>query len=328
MVRCNKRHQLMKGLGMLNQDIASLKSNVEALEAQAQTKTAMILNNLGLGHLFVPANEMTFGRGLWFECKGIMQGKQVSAAILSTGDELYLLATQDEIRLVERLNHPNIVRCINFTYRAIDEVVMVTEYFADENLFSLIRNYAAINRPTGFGKDKTKIAAQIADALAYSHSLSPPGIHGDLNPSHVLVTEALDVMLKGFGSHRDPIGRFGAPCPLFYAPEVIMFEARDERADVFSFGLLLSYLDQHTLPYADAPDPRNPHKFALDAMSTAIKVAKGQIQPTFSSTGQSEVADLGRACTAFKPEDRPSAAKAAAVLRSILDRQLRQTHKL
>lgn len=315
-VRCNKRRQMVKNLDLMKQHIGKVKADVGTLEAQARTTAALLLRDAGLLSLLVAKDEVMFGRKLWFGYKGVWKGMQVSLREVYA-DQSCLPAAHDEIKLTARLSHSNIVRCIGYTWREQYAVFMITEYVG-EHLPSLIRKYIANKHPIGFDLNKTKIALQIADALMHAHSLSPPGVHGNLKPTNVRVTEALEVKLTGFGSYREGIGRVAVRPPMFDAPEVLKGKAIDERADMFSFGMLLSYLDQQAIPYANVPHPQYPTKPARGMWLVGM-IIRRRVQPTFSSGGQTEMAALGRACTNFNADDRPSAAEVAAILRATLN---------
>ncbi|GLD93813.1 hypothetical protein PINS_up002418 [Pythium insidiosum] len=101
---------------------------------------------------------------------------------------------------------------------------------------------------------KTTIALHIAEALTYLHSLSPKVIHRDLKSKNVLLNADMEAKLSDFGISRER--RFeethmtaGIGTSFWIAPEVLLGRDYDERADIFSFGVVLSELDTEDYPY-------------------------------------------------------------------------------
>lgn len=80
------------------------------------------------------------------------------------------------------------------------------------------------------------------------------------------------------------------------APEVMRAEQYDEKADIFSFGVLLSELDTHALPYSHT---------GLAYVYLFKQIADGNAKVQFSSGPESEAAGLGRrASQLIRPADR------------------------
>ncbi|KAG6576358.1 TKL protein kinase [Phytophthora cinnamomi] len=120
--------------------------------------------------------------------------------------------------------------------------------------------------------------------------------------------------MTGFGISREQLDRTmtaGVGPLRWMAPEVMLGEINDDKADVFSFGVLLSELDMHSLQYAFVKMKGLAVSCCRD---TAIlqKVAMGILAVEFSSSGPSSIAmaELGEACVSVNPNERPSEAEA------------------
>jgi len=76
-----------------------------------------------------------------------------------------------------------------------------------------------------------------------SLSITPRALRSDLKPDNVLVTEFLSAKVSDFGTSRakaeNDATMTAVGTPLFCAPEVVRGDSYDEKADVYSFGMLL-----------------------------------------------------------------------------------------
>ena len=97
-----------------------------------------------------------------------------------------LLRFKKEAELLESLDHPNVLKFIDFQEKE-GRVYIVTEYVQGKNLKELIKEKSLSV------KDKAEIIRQIADALDYVHSGGI--IHRDIKPSNVMVTEDFQVKI-------------------------------------------------------------------------------------------------------------------------------------
>ncbi|POM59167.1 TKL/DRK protein kinase, partial [Phytophthora palmivora] len=146
-----------------------------------------------------------------------------------------------EIKLMASLDHPCIVQLV--------------EFMDGGDLRALLASYDKKHNPVGFDDSKVKIALHVAHALTYLHSLNPVVIHRDLKSRNILLTVDLDAKLTDFGVSRERVDHTmtaGVGTSLWMAPEVLMGERYDDKADVFSFGVVLSELDLQVLPYSHA----------------------------------------------------------------------------
>ena len=79
------------------------------------------------------------------------------------------------------------------------------------------------------------------------------------------------------------------------APEVIRGKEYTEKADVFSFGIILWEIATRQPPY------RN-----LTAVQVGMQVAHNRLRPSIPRNTPSEFADLMRECWDQDPKSRPS----------------------
>jgi serine/threonine protein kinase len=152
-----------------------------------------------------------------------------------------------EARAVSALNHPNIITIYDIDAAdGVDFIAM--EYVAGETLAQLI--------PPG-GMDPAlavRLGAQIADALAAAHQSGI--VHRDLKPSNIMVNEHGRVKVLDFGLAKLIAPQSGEGDPTrtaatetqdgtilgtvaYMAPEQAEGKRVDQRADIFSFGVVL-----------------------------------------------------------------------------------------
>ncbi|ETL78545.1 TKL protein kinase [Phytophthora nicotianae P10297] len=216
-----------------------------------------------------------------------------------------------ETKVMAKLEHPCIVNFIGIAWESLSSISCVTEYLVGGDLRALLNHFLDNHtRPRGFDHDKVKIAMDIAHGLTYLHSMEPNILHRDLKSRNVLLTSQLNAKLTDFGVSRertDDLMTNAVGTSLWMAPEVMMGGHYDGKADVYSFGVLLSELDTHFMPYANVRNPsgRKPTEAAILQM-----VAVGNLQVEFSRDCPVELLTLAHACISVEPDDRPTAAEA------------------
>lgn len=147
-----------------------------------------------------------------------------------------------EIRTLGRIRHPNLVTLIGY-HASEDEMFLIYNYFPEGNLETLIHS----ERGRRMNWDmRYRIALDLALALAYLHDECVPRVlHRDIKPNNVLLDHNLIAHLSDFGLARllgdtethattDVAGTFG-----YVAPEYAMTCRLSDKADVYSYGVLL-----------------------------------------------------------------------------------------
>lgn len=231
-----------------------------------------------------------------------------------------------EVKMMAALDHPCIVRFVGVAWDSLFDLCVLSEFMQGGDLRGMLSHYHAQGRSVGFDTDKLRIAYNIANALTYLHSMSPPIIHRDLKSKNVLLSEQLSAKLTDFGVSRERAENtmtVGIGTSLWMAPEVMMGDRYDEKADVFSFGVVLSELDSNDLPYAGAykgsgSGSSGSSSRRLPMQRVLQMVVIGKLQVAFSSGCPSGVVELALECTSLDPSARPTAAIALYRLQTIL----------
>ncbi|RLN20161.1 hypothetical protein BBJ28_00015130 [Nothophytophthora sp. Chile5] len=251
----------------------------------------------------------------------------------------WLVGFMDEIRISASLDHPKIVRFLGVTWSSLLDISMVIEYMPHGDLSSALQKQ--LQRETrderardgyswfhsvGDGdnlKCKSLIALDIAEAMVYLHSFESPIIHRDLKPKNVLLSDTWEAKLTDFGISRErsedqtmtaEIGTIS-----WIAPEVLRGEQYSEKADVYSFGVILTELDTCRRPYSDGlPDDDNrggSNKHSNTRI--AVLVSAGSLKPNVHADCPRSVRQLVDKCLSYDPEDRPSALQIHYELRNL-----------
>ncbi len=156
----------------------------------------------------------------------------------------------DEARICTVLDHPNIVRVIDFGEDQA-ELFMAMEYIEGPSCARLLRTVAAkgIRFPPTIA---LTIFQGILSALAYAHEAldaegRPLGIvHRDVSPGNILISLDGRVMLTDFGIVRsDFVARRTYPGELkgkigYMSPEQVVGAEVDPRSDLFTLAIVLA----------------------------------------------------------------------------------------
>ncbi|KAK1931056.1 putative tyrosine-protein kinase [Phytophthora citrophthora] len=231
-----------------------------------------------------------------------------------------------EAKMTATMDHPNVVSFVGVAWDALSDICVVLEFMDGGDLRELLDQYETKHEPVGFNRQKVSIALQVCHALAYLHSLMPPVVHRDLKSRNILLNRSMGAKLTDFGISKERLDQTltaGVGTSLWMAPEVMLGEWYDDKADIFSFGVVLSELDVHTLPYANTKrNSRDQYGRQLPDAALLQQVASGKVQVEFSSANPLSIIQLGYACVAIDPSLRPSAAEVLYRLQSILAKEL------
>ncbi|RLN58452.1 hypothetical protein BBJ28_00006018 [Nothophytophthora sp. Chile5] len=232
------------------------------------------------------------------------------------GDLRCLEYFSKEIRLASSLEHPNIVRFVGVSWRSLTELCMISEYLPHGDL----AHYLATprSRDLTWKQEKISLAVGIGNALVYLHSLAPVIIHRDLKSLNVLLGEDFEAKLSDFGLSRERTFEetmtSGVGTLLWTAPEILRGDRYSEKADIYSFGVVLSELDTCLPPYKlneeFARGGRNKHVELLPM------IRNGQITPRFRPSVPPGILALAQLCLDQDPNKRPNAMQIVYILQS------------
>jgi serine/threonine-protein kinase len=176
-------------------------------------------------------------------------------------DERVALMFVDEARMAASLHHRNIVQIIDFDLFD-GGAFLVCEHVEGCDLRTMLRQLRAPPRYD----IAVAVIAELATGLDAAHeATSADGtslglVHRDVSPSNVLLGVHGEVKITDFGvakarsrSYHTVSGSIKGKAP-YMAPEQILGEPLDRRADIFSLGILLFELTTRTRLYSAHPN--------------------------------------------------------------------------
>ena len=147
-----------------------------------------------------------------------------------------------------RLNHPGIATIYELRRHHDDELLMVMEFVRGETLQTLSERLGPLEPPQA-----AHVCILILDALAHAHRAGV--IHRDLKPANVMMTHTGVVKVMDFGiarmlgaEHFTHAG-YMMGTPAYMAPEQVLGQDIDGRADLYSVGVLFYRLLSRELPF-------------------------------------------------------------------------------
>jgi serine/threonine protein kinase len=202
----------------------------------------VILDRLGSGSM-----------GRVFKAHHLMLDRVVALKIIApeiVTNERVVARFQREMKLVGRLDHPNVVRA--YDADQINKVLyIVMEYVAGESLGVRLRQ--GVIPPA----EMISYAAQAAQGLAHAHAQGI--VHRDVKPSNLLVTEDRKVKVLDLGlgvlMEADELSTFATADGIavgtidYMSPEQASGNEVDGRSDLFSLGCATYHLMTGKLPF-------------------------------------------------------------------------------
>jgi serine/threonine-protein kinase len=197
------------------------------------------------------------GMGVVYKALDQELGEPIAVKILRpealSADPAALERLKSEIRLARRISHRNVVRTHDFG--EVDGIYFITmEYVAGTSLEALIEKHGRLPVPATLA-----IAKQLCRALEVAHE---QGImHRDIKPQNVMVAADGLVKVMDFGVARlvrrtSGVTRVGmvVGTPEYMAPEQLLSEDIDARADIYAAGIVLYECLTGRRPFeADSP---------------------------------------------------------------------------
>ena len=217
-----------------------------------------------------------------------------------------------------KLIHPHIVQFLGVYFLPGSRVPMLIL----EKMDTSLRHYLEKHTKENFVlPDKIYVLRQVAQALCYLHSRSPPLVHHDLSPNNVLLNEvSLQAKVTDFGMTRamDPskMTRKSSAkgTQAFMPPEALHSPPKyDEKLDVFSYGNVILTTVIH-----DWPEPGPPNKYEGDKLMGLTEFQRReQFLNRFNQIENNLFLPIVSSCLENRPHQRPSSFHLVTRMREI-----------
>src|SRR5262245_49772772 len=252
--------------------------------------------------------------GRVYKAHHLMMDRIVALKIIApeiASNERVVARFQREMKLVGRLDHPNVVRA--FDADQIHKVLyIVMEYVPGKSLAELFKK-----GPIGPG-DMINYAAQSALGLAHAHEQGI--VHRDIKPSNILLTDDRRIKILDLGlgvlMEADNASTFATADGIavgtvdYMSPEQACGREVDGRSDLYGLGCCMYHLMTGKLPFPGATP--------IERLGKRISGRHVPITEHVPDLPTSFVRVLDR-LLAHKPHERyATAAETAEVLQSLI----------
>eukprot|EP00261_Vitis_vinifera_P031002 XP_019072245.1 PREDICTED: serine/threonine-protein kinase STY8 isoform X2 [Vitis vinifera] len=237
--------------------------------------------------------------------RGVYLGQDVAVKILrsehlneSLEDEF-----EQEVAILREVQHRNVVRFIGACTRS-PHLCIVTEYMPGGSLYDYLhKNHNVLKLP-----QLLKFAIDVCKGMGYLHQNNI--IHRDLKTANLLMDTHNVVKVADFGVARfqNQEGVMTAETGTYrwMAPEVINHLPYDQKADVFSFAIVLWELTTAKIPYDN-----------MTPLQAALGVRQG-LRPDLPENTHPKLVDMMQRCWEAVPGNRPSFSEITVELEELL----------
>eukprot|EP00172_Hildenbrandia_rubra_P001221 Plantae.Rhodophyta-Hildenbrandia_rubra.ctg17685.p1 GENE.Plantae.Rhodophyta-Hildenbrandia_rubra.ctg17685~~Plantae.Rhodophyta-Hildenbrandia_rubra.ctg17685.p1 ORF type:complete len:1190 (+),score=214.78 Plantae.Rhodophyta-Hildenbrandia_rubra.ctg17685:7762-11331(+) len=209
---------------------------------------------------------------------------------------------QSEVAVLCTLRHANILQFLGACSKP-PNLMIITEFMSNGTLFDVLHR----SQMKVTWSMRRKFALDICHGMRYLHSCKL--LHRDLKSSNLMLDENYGCKVGDFGLTRISVSSNAAPmtgqCGTFQymAPEVLGNRPYSEKADVFSFGILLWEMVDRRLPY-----------FGMKPMQVALAVLNQGLRPQIPPNCPRPLRWLMERCWSQDPLRRPSFVDISTIL--------------
>lgn len=235
---------------------------------------------------------------------------------------------KEKIEGVGAMDHENLVP-LRAYYYSREEKLLVYDYMPMGSLSALLHGNKGAGRTPLNWEMRSGIALGAARGIEYLHFQGPNVSHGNIKSSNILLTKSYDARVSDFGLNH-LVGPPSSPTRVagYRAPEVTDPRRVSQRADVYSFGVLLLELltgkaPTHALLNEEGVDlPRWVQSVVREEWTSEVFDLE-LLRYQNLEEEMVQLLQLGIDCTAQYPDKRPTISEAASRIEELRRSSLR-----
>ncbi|PIN18064.1 Serine/threonine protein kinase [Handroanthus impetiginosus] len=302
--------------GFLLKQQTSKESGIESLKIFSAEELERATNNYSEDHILGKG-----GYGTVY--KGILPDQRIVAIKKSRiMDQSQIEQFINEVIILSQVNHRNVVKLMGCCLEA-EVPLLVYEFVPNGTLFHHIHNSSEISWFSW--RDRLRIAAEAAGALAYLHSAaSMPIIHRDVKSSNILLDDSYTTKISDFGASRlvpldqEQVTTLVQGTLGYLDPEYFHTSQLTEKSDVYSFGVVLAELmtGRRPLSLNKSKEEKNLATYFIMSMkeNRLFQILEPRILREGSLEQLQGIGELVKRCLNLKGEERPTMKEVAMEL--------------
>jgi len=268
--------------------------------------------------------------------KGTIDGKDYAIKLMK-GD------ISQELRLLQKVNHTNLVKLEGFCISSEGQSYLIYEYVENGSLNTWLHDLESVQDMTASDwsssslswKTRLQIALDVANGLHYIHKHTTPSVvHKDIKSSNILLDGKFRAKIANFGMAKSGINALTKHImgtQGYMAPEYLADGFVSPMLDVFAFGVVLlelisgkeAIVRQGGVPIAGKAGllwtQINPLLEGEDREEELRKWADGNQQMEYSIDAVLGLAIIARACVEEDPGARPTLPEIVYKLSNLLE---------
>ena len=147
----------------------------------------------------------------------------------------------NEIRVMERIDHPNIVKFYDTFLDGENGIVTVMEYLSGGDLSNVISQHRKAGKYLS-ENNLWRYCIEMSLGFNYLHNMGI--IHRDIKPSNIIINNPTENKLKiadfGFGKVlKGNLAYSAVGTPLYMSPEIVQGLGYDAKSDIWSLGCVM-----------------------------------------------------------------------------------------
>ncbi|CAH8317064.1 unnamed protein product [Eruca vesicaria subsp. sativa] len=230
---------------------------------------------------------------------------------------------KEKLQVLGSISHANLVTLIAY-YFSPDEKLVVFEYMSRGSLSALLHGNKGSGRSPLSWETRASIALGAARAISYLHSRDATTSHGNIKSSNILLSESYEAKVSDY-CLAPMISATSTPNRIdgYRAPEVTDARRISQKADVYSFGVLIL-----ELLTGKSPTHQQLNEEGVDLPRWVSSITEQQspsdvFDPEltrYQAEGNENMIRLlkiGISCTAQYPDSRPSMSEVTRLIEEV-----------